>query len=154
MLQTLKSRWANIFHEAVKCLSFNSRYILCVLWARFADHCILFSFKFCTQSQFFCNWGYISVCQIWSHKSKTLPKKWRDFSTSCKPFINPKTRKDKSTSSSTFLNQVKPRSSETRMMERKKHGECLVQLMIWNQNATCKTSQCDGSFSWVYIVAL
>ena len=54
MLLQSKLKRAIIFHETVKCLSFNVGHVLYVLleikcdFMRFADHCVLFLFMFYT----------------------------------------------------------------------------------------------------------
>ena len=71
MLLPSKLKWANIFHEIVKCLnSFNSWYVLMAIkygFMRSANHCLLLLFIFNTASQLFWNWGCIYLHNQFPH---------------------------------------------------------------------------------------
>ncbi len=58
----MKSKWANIWHDISKCLTFNIWYVIYILlwikykFMRFVNYCIPFLFTICTVSQLFWNW--------------------------------------------------------------------------------------------------
>ncbi len=55
----MKSKWANIWHDISKCLTFNIWYVIYILlwikykFMRFVNYCIPFLFTICTVSQLF-----------------------------------------------------------------------------------------------------